>query len=266
MLQSSLALFALSLSLTSHLASTYLLPLPHLRRSTALNGDLFSRRAKKASSPQPAQPAPPQPVENEVFTVSLGAGIQSPGLGYSTSLSFRNVYVSSIEESSPFLNQVQVGDLMLKVNDVAVVDMSFDGVMNVLNSALIGNTDEEDGDDRGGVLLTFFRGDDESVIGEKTPDTATVTVTEGGKTREIVVKTGRSLRDVLIENGINPYQSVARYTNCKGKQLCGTCIVDVKEGADNCNRKSLDETSTLRENQESYRLSCVTFIYGDVDV
>ena len=114
--------------------------------------------------------------------------------------------------------------------------------------------------------MTFFRGDDESVIGEKTPETATVTVTEDGKTREFVVKTGRSLRDVLIENGINPYQSVARYTNCKGKQLCGTCIVDVKGGFDKCNRKSLDESSALRENQESYRLSCVTFIYGDVDV
>jgi hypothetical protein len=34
----------------------------------------------------------------------------------------------------------------------------------------------------------------------------------------------------------------------------------------NTNRKSMDEGSTLRENPDSYRLSCVTFAYGDVTV
>jgi ferredoxin len=104
------------------------------------------------------------------------------------------------------------------------------------------------------------------MVGEKTPETAIVRVKEGGEIREIKVKTGRSLRDILIENGINPYQSIARYTNCKGKQLCGTCIVDVTSNSLNCNRKSLDEAAALRENADSYRLSCVTFVYGDVDV
>jgi ferredoxin len=65
---------------------------------------------------------------------------------------------------------------------------------------------------------------------------------------------------------VNVYQSVTRWTNCKGKQLCGTCIVNVSDGASNTNRKSMDEASTLRENPDSYRLSCVTFAYGDVTV
>ena len=38
---------------------------------------------------------------------------------------------------------------------------------------------------------------------------------------------------------------MTRWTNCNGKQLCGTCIVDVTEGVDKCTRRSLDEASTL---------------------
>ena len=57
---------------------------------------------------------------------------------------------------------------------------------------------------------------------------------------------------------INVYQSVTRWTNCNGKQLCGTCIVDVTEGVDNCTRRSIDEASTLRENPLTYKLACIT--------
>merc|ERR1711937_190940 len=77
---------------------------------------------------------------------------------------------------------------------------------------------------------------------------------------------GVNVRQYLVDNGINVYQSVTRWTNCKGKQLCGTCIVNVAEGSLFTNRKSMDEDSTLRENPDSYRLSCVTFAYGDVTV
>ena len=51
---------------------------------------------------------------------------------------------------------------------------------------------------------------------------------------------------------------MTRWTNCNGKQLCGTCIVDVTEGVDKCTRRSLDEASTLRENPPTYKLACVT--------
>lgn len=84
--------------------------------------------------------------------------------------------------------------------------------------------------------------------------------------RTIRAPTGCNVREVLIEEGINVYQSVTRWTNCKGKQLCGTCIVNMAAGGLDTNRKSMDEASTLRENPESYRLSCVTFAYGDVTV
>lgn len=51
-----------------------------------------------------------------------------------------------------------------------------------------------------------------------------------------------------------------------GKQLCGTCIVEIMDGLGNCSRRGIDEASTLRENPLDYRLSCVTDVYGDVTV
>lgn len=39
---------------------------------------------------------------------------------------------------------------------------------------------------------------------------------------------GTNIRELLVDNGINVYRSITRWTNCKGKQRCGTCIVDVR--------------------------------------
>jgi ferredoxin len=76
---------------------------------------------------------------------------------------------------------------------------------------------------------------------------------------------GVNVRKLCVDHGINVYQSVSRWTNCKGKQLCGTCIVNIPNGQ-GTNRKSVDEESTLRENPETYRLACITFAYQDVTV
>jgi ferredoxin len=126
------------------------------------------------------------------------------------------------------------------------------------------------------VDLVFFRGTQNELKAacsgvESEPQTITVTVIQdrGGndeKTRTLTAPAGVNVRELLVANGINVYQSVTRWTNCKGKQLCGTCIVNVSDGSLSTNRKSMDEASTLRENPDSYRLSCVTFAYGDVTV
>ena len=42
-----------------------------------------------------------------------------------------------------------------------------------------------------------------------------------------MVSGGTNLRRLLVGNGINVYRSITRWTNCSGKQRCGTCIVDV---------------------------------------
>ena len=48
---------------------------------------------------------------------------------------------------------------------------------------------------------------------------------------------------VQVARKINVYQSLTRWTNCNGRQLCGTCIVDVVDGVDSCTRRSIDEAS-----------------------
>ena len=82
----------------------------------------------------------------------------------------------------------------------------------------------------------------------------------------LVVPYGANLRDELVSRKINVYQSFTRWTNCTGKQLCGTCIVDVVDGLPRCTRRSLDESSTLRQNPETYKLACITNVYGNITV
>ena len=74
------------------------------------------------------------------------------------------------------------------------------------------------------------------------------------------------MRQLLVGNGVNVYRSITRWTNCSGKQRCGTCIIDVKEGYESCSRKGLEEDMVLRDNPKSYRLSCITSVYGDATV
>ena len=99
------------------------------------------------------------------------------------------------------------------------------------------------------------------------PETVTLTLeASDGTVTALELPYGANLRDELVARGINVYQSLTRWTNCNGKQLCGTCIVDVKEGLEGCTRRSVDEASTLRENPPTYKLACITNLYGDATV
>lgn len=204
---------------------------------------------------------------------------RAPGIEWGTDLSFSFVYVREIDPSGPasLSGQVQKGDQLCELipvgppdaQSVNLLGASFDYVMGAFAS--LDKTVRD-------VDLCFFRGtkDELKVVctGEDTgKDSETITVTviqnKGSSDERVVTlqaKAGVNVRQLLVDNEINVYQSVTRWTNCKGKQLCGTCIVNMAEGAGDTNRKSVDEASTLRENPESYRLSCVTFAYGDITV
>ena len=127
------------------------------------------------------------------------------------------------------------------------------------------------------VELIFFRGTKEELkaaaSGNAVVDDENIVITviekkgtPNEKVQYIKAAKGCNIRQILTDRGINVYQSLTRWTNCKGKQLCGTCIVNVSEGGESTNRKSVDEESTLRENPPGYRLSCLAFAYGDVTV
>jgi ferredoxin len=205
---------------------------------------------------------------------------RAPGIEWSTDLSFSFVYVRDMDPSGPaaISGKVQKGDQLCELIPIAeennkpinLMGAPFDFVMSAF-----GGLEKTTKD----VDLVFFRGTKDELKaacsgdGSEAVDPETVTITvivNKGSPEEnvqtLTAPTGVNVRQLLVDNGINVYQSVTRWTNCKGKQLCGTCIVNVSGGSINTNRKSMDEGSTLRENPESYRLSCVTFAYGDVTV
>lgn len=208
---------------------------------------------------------------------------RATGIEWGTDLSFSFVYVRNIEPASPasYSGMVSIGDQICELAKVSVnsstedviplIGTSFDKVME--SFASLDRTIKD-------VDIVFFRGTKEELIdlceGNKgrdapTDDSIRITVIQNKGTKQeqvkiIQAKKGANVRQTLVDEGINVYQSVTRWTNCKGKQLCGTCIINNTEGAQNTNRKSMDEGSTLRENPDSYRLSCVTFAYGDVTV
>ncbi|KAL7456902.1 hypothetical protein ACHAWC_009069, partial [Mediolabrus comicus] len=212
---------------------------------------------------------------------------RATGIEWGTDLSFSFVYVRNLEPSgaAALSGEVEVGDQVCELRPVVeddggsgnsdngkavnLIGAPFDEVMN--SFASLSRTVKD-------VDLVFFRGTKDelksackggSLSNDEEKIMVTVIQNKGSKdeeTRYIEAKAGCNVRQLLTDNGINVYQSVTRWTNCKGKQLCGTCIVNIADGAGSTNRKSLDEGSTLRENPDSYRLSCVTFAYGDITV
>jgi len=203
---------------------------------------------------------------------------RAAGIDWGTDLSFSFVYIRDMDPTGPaaLSGELSVNDQLCELKAVKadtepvnLIGAPFDFVMEAFASLPKDVTD---------VDLVFFRGSKEELkalctgkgVSEE-PELITVTVIENKgaqneKIHKLQAPAGVNVRELCVENGINVYQSVTRWTNCKGKQLCGTCIVSIPEGSINTNRKSMDEESTLRENPDNYRLSCVTFAYGDVTV
>jgi ferredoxin len=241
---------------------------------------------ESSSSAAAEEEAPTTPIDvsidDRLYRIRLP---RAPGIEWGTDLSFAFVSIRDMEPAGPasLSGQVSKGDQLCelipvtdkdsKTNDnppINLMGAPFDFVMSAFA-----------GLDKSIQLvdLVFFKGTKEelkalvqgktSVEAESEIITVTVIQNKGAKdevTKTLTAKAGVNVRQLLIDNGINVYQSVTRWTNCKGKQLCGTCIVNIPEGGKETNRKSMDEESTLRENPETYRLSCITFAYGDITV
>lgn len=203
---------------------------------------------------------------------------RAPGIEWGTDLSFSFVYVRDLDPAGPasMSGRVEKDDQLCELIPVAdggepvnLLGASFDSVMGAF-AALEKTVSEVD--------LVFFKGTKEELKAACTggdassePDVITVTViqnkgAEDEKTVKLKAEAGVNIRQLLVDNEINVYQSLTRFTNCKGKQLCGTCIVNIRDGLGSTNWKSMDEASTLRDNPDSYRLSCISFAYGDITV
>jgi len=263
-----------------------LLPTVAIDQQQSTHGSPLFLSAENEASPegQPEEDADPRidvSVDGRLYRTRLS---RAPGIEWGTDLSFSFVYVRELDPTgeAALMGMVKEGDQLCelipvvydedapKPEPVNLLGASFDFVMTAFAS--LERTVSE-------VDLVFFRGTKDELKalcnGEaaKTGDEDTVTITviqNKGSPEEKLIRlrapTGVNVRQYLVDNGINVYQSVTRWTNCKGQQLCGTCIVNVSEGLPNTNWKSMDEASTLRSNPDSYRLSCVTFAHGDVTV
>ena len=245
----------------------------HLRRRTLVTPYLASSTSDDGDDAEADEPIDVS-TDPRLRRVRIS---RATGIEWGTDLSFSFVYVRDMEPAgaASIGGEVEVGDQLCELRPVAeggetvnLIGAPFDQVMNAF--AGLGKKVTT-------LDLVFFRGTKDELkdlcsngTGSE-PEIITITVVQNKGAPDEVTKyiqapAGANVRQTLVDNGINVYQSLTRWTNCKGKQLCGTCIVNVKEGGGDTNRKSIDESSTLRENPESYRLSCVTFAYGDVTV
>ena len=186
------------------------------------------------------------------------------GISWGSDISFRWIYVLDLEPTGEAAQAgvIQKGDYIIQLGSNSTVGQDFDFVLSTLNKQAEARFN-----------YTFFRGTREQLLGgdaEPAPSSVTVRVTvqqEGRPDTVLTCPGGTNLRRLLVGNGINVYRSLTRWTNCNGQQRCGTCIVDVTQGlVEGCSRRDLSEEAVLRENPETYRLSCVTSVYKDVTV
>lgn len=80
------------------------------------------------------------------------------------------------------------------------------------------------------------------------------------------VSDGRILREVMLENRIDLYKTMAKLLNCGGVGQCGTCIVDVVSGAEHLSERTPVEEQKLRKKPTSFRLACQTLVSGEVTI
>jgi ferredoxin len=75
-----------------------------------------------------------------------------------------------------------------------------------------------------------------------------------------------NLRKVALLHGVEVYKGFDRVANCQGNGLCGTCVMEIVEGAQNLSPKTLRERYCfkLRGKPANYRLSCQCQVLGDV--
>jgi ferredoxin len=84
--------------------------------------------------------------------------------------------------------------------------------------------------------------------------------------KEITVAAGVNLRQKAVENGIDLYTLKGKLMSCGGYGQCGTCVVNVVEGAENLSPRTDFENRKLKRRPETCRLACQSMVNGPVSV
>ena len=84
--------------------------------------------------------------------------------------------------------------------------------------------------------------------------------------KEIEAAAGANLRFKAQENDIDIYSFMAKLMQCGGYGQCGTCVVDIVEGAGNLSPRTAAEEKLLRKRPSSCRLACQATVNGPISV
>ncbi|MBW4467079.1 MAG: (2Fe-2S)-binding protein [Pegethrix bostrychoides GSE-TBD4-15B] len=84
--------------------------------------------------------------------------------------------------------------------------------------------------------------------------------------RIVFAASGANLRFKAMENGIDLYTFGGKMMNCGGYGQCGTCVVDIVEGAENLSPRTEAEDRKLKKRPASCRLACQVLVNGSVSV
>ena len=84
--------------------------------------------------------------------------------------------------------------------------------------------------------------------------------------KEIDASFGANLRFKAQENNIDIYTFMGKLTQCGGYGQCGTCVVDIVEGAQNLSPRTAIEDRMLKKRPSSCRLACQTTVNGPISV
>lgn len=84
--------------------------------------------------------------------------------------------------------------------------------------------------------------------------------------KEVTAASGANLRQKAIENGVDIYTLKGKLMNCGGIGQCGTCLVNISEGADQLSERTDFENRKLKKRPTTCRLACQTLVNGSVSV
>ncbi|MCY7321720.1 MAG: (2Fe-2S)-binding protein [Phormidesmis sp. CAN_BIN36] len=98
------------------------------------------------------------------------------------------------------------------------------------------------------------------------PQFQSVSITFVKEGKEAIAADGANLRIKAIETGVDIYTFGGKLMNCGGYGQCGTCIVEIVEGADNLSPRTDFENRKLKKKPTNYRLACQALVHGSVSV
>ncbi|WP_425330081.1 2Fe-2S iron-sulfur cluster-binding protein [Synechococcus elongatus] len=84
--------------------------------------------------------------------------------------------------------------------------------------------------------------------------------------KEVFAADGANLRFKAVENQVDLYTFGGKMMNCGGYGQCGTCIVEIVQGAENLSPRTPFEERKLKRKPETYRLACQASVNGPVTV